>query len=335
MILSEKIIYLRKKSGWSQEELAEKLNISRQSVSKWESGASIPDIDKIIAMSGFFGVSTDYLLKDEIEREQPSETDDVYEESPTRSVSLEEANGFMNLTRKLSGRIAAAISLFILCPVPLILLAGLQEYGGLSMTENTAGGIGVAILLVMVAVGVAVVILSGMQLEKYEYISKEKLDLQYGVQGIVTKKKEDFAGTFRLCLVIGITLCILSVVPMMLSIAFFGENELAMIYSVAILLAVVAVGVFLIIRAGEIQGSFQKLLQEGEYTPDEKALEKKTSFFSGIYWCLVVAVFLAVSFRFDSWKTSWIIWPVAALLFVVINGIMKAVVRSRQEKQDR
>ena len=92
MILAEKVMALRKKNGWSQEELAEKLNISRQSVSKWESGASIPDIDKIIAMSGLFGVSTDYLLKDDVEKELPSETEDVYERRKERAVSLEEAN---------------------------------------------------------------------------------------------------------------------------------------------------------------------------------------------------------------------------------------------------
>ena len=67
MILSEKIIMLRKKYGWSQEELAERLDISRQSVSKWESGASIPDLERIVGMSQLFGVTTDYLLKDEME----------------------------------------------------------------------------------------------------------------------------------------------------------------------------------------------------------------------------------------------------------------------------
>ena len=61
MILAEKIMTLRKKNGWSQEELAEQMNVSRQSVSKWESGASIPDLERIIAMSKLFGVSTDYL----------------------------------------------------------------------------------------------------------------------------------------------------------------------------------------------------------------------------------------------------------------------------------
>ena len=63
MILAEKITALRKKNGWSQEELAMQLNVSRQSVSKWESEQSTPDLEKIIIMSDFFGVTTDYILK--------------------------------------------------------------------------------------------------------------------------------------------------------------------------------------------------------------------------------------------------------------------------------
>ena len=62
MILADKISELRKKNDWSQEELAGQLGVSRQSVSKWESAASIPDLDKILKMSELFGVSTDYLL---------------------------------------------------------------------------------------------------------------------------------------------------------------------------------------------------------------------------------------------------------------------------------
>ena len=64
MNLNQKITQLRNDNNWSQEELAEKLNVSRQSVSKWESGQAKPDLDKIIALSNIFDVSTDYLLKD-------------------------------------------------------------------------------------------------------------------------------------------------------------------------------------------------------------------------------------------------------------------------------
>lgn len=65
MILADKIMKLRKQNGWSQEELAMQLGVSRQSVSKWESGTSIPDLERIIKLSQIFGVSTDYLIKDE------------------------------------------------------------------------------------------------------------------------------------------------------------------------------------------------------------------------------------------------------------------------------
>ena len=64
MTFSDKLIALRRRAGWSQEELAERLNVSRQSVSKWESAQSMPDIDKIVQLSSLFGVTTDYLLKD-------------------------------------------------------------------------------------------------------------------------------------------------------------------------------------------------------------------------------------------------------------------------------
>ena len=67
MELSEKLYQLRKKSGLSQEKLAEQLDVSRQAISKWESGYSIPESDKLIAISKFFQVSLDYLVKDDIE----------------------------------------------------------------------------------------------------------------------------------------------------------------------------------------------------------------------------------------------------------------------------
>lgn len=68
MSLSEKLYTLRKKSGLSQEQLAEQLNVSRQAISKWESGASCPESDKLIAISNYFNVSLDYLMKEDNEQ---------------------------------------------------------------------------------------------------------------------------------------------------------------------------------------------------------------------------------------------------------------------------
>lgn len=76
MIRAEKILALRRNGGWSQEELADKLNVSRQSISKWEGAQSIPDINKILEVAKLFGVTTDRLLKDDVETASDTQEDD-------------------------------------------------------------------------------------------------------------------------------------------------------------------------------------------------------------------------------------------------------------------
>ncbi|MBQ4534781.1 MAG: helix-turn-helix transcriptional regulator, partial [Ruminococcus sp.] len=99
MIFADKLIDLRKKNGMSQEELAEKMNVSRQSVSKWEGAQSMPDLNKIVNISKIFGVTTDYLLNDEIDtpENQTIETADTSagDVKPLRKVSMEEASEFL------------------------------------------------------------------------------------------------------------------------------------------------------------------------------------------------------------------------------------------------
>ena len=77
MALSDKLYMLRKKSGLSQEQLAEQLSVSRQAISKWESGQSVPESEKLVAISNYFKVSLDYLLKDDNEYEQRSGTSET------------------------------------------------------------------------------------------------------------------------------------------------------------------------------------------------------------------------------------------------------------------
>ena len=125
MILAEKIMEERKKNGWSQEELAEKLSVSRQAVSKWESAQSIPDLQRVIQLSEIFGVSTDYLLKDECETPQPIEgVEPSDKDFPLKKVSVEDANDFMEVRKKNAPKIAAAVAACIVSPSVLIFLAG-------------------------------------------------------------------------------------------------------------------------------------------------------------------------------------------------------------------
>ncbi len=323
MILAEKIIALRKRMSWSQEELAEKLDVSRQSVSKWEVGATIPDLDKILKMSELFGVSTDYLLKDEIGESEIVGGRDVPE---GRVVSVEEANAYMDTAREVCSRIATAVSLFILSPVCLILIAALWED---SKWEDRMSIFGVVILLLVVASGVAICIFNGMKLEKYKYLEEEVFSLQYGVEGIVEKRKSDFEGKYRLSVVVGTILCIIGVIPLLLT-SIFTENQTALTGGVAILLILVAAAVHLFVRAGIVENSYDKLLQCGEYTVENKTVNKKVAFFPGAYWLIVTAGYLGYNFYTgNSWHRSWIVWPVAGVLFAAIYGIIREVAKRK------
>lgn len=118
MNISEKILKLRKEKGLSQEAFAEMLGVSRQSVSKWESNGALPDIDKIIAMSKLFGVSTDYLLKDEAEEvaEPLNKAEEVYEVQPQPETPKTDKK---KTTKKIVSIILAVIIVVSAITIPL------------------------------------------------------------------------------------------------------------------------------------------------------------------------------------------------------------------------
>lgn len=153
MILADKIIEERKKLGLSQEELAEKLSVSRQAVSKWESAQSIPDLQKIIMMSRLFSVSTDYLLKEDMEPEIIATVDSAIDRT-MRYVSMEEANAFMKMEEEQSKSVAFGVMLCILSPVLLIFLNGLAETYTGGILETIAGAIGLIQLFGFVTIAV-------------------------------------------------------------------------------------------------------------------------------------------------------------------------------------
>ncbi len=332
MILADKIMNLRKQQGMSQEELAHQLGISRQSVSKWESGASIPDLDKILKLSNLFGVSTDYLLKDELEELSYSETgstmDDDIDSENVKNVSVEEANAFMDLYERVSGKIATGVLLCILSPIVLIFFGGLSECAGMNAYEDVLAGIGVAVLLIIVAVAVGFFIMYGMQLDKYEYMEKEKISLQYGVQGIVEKRKEEYEDKFRRTIMIGTVLCIVGVIPLIVGGAL-NLPDIVLVILVDVLLLFVAIATYGFVAAGMIYSSYQMLLQQGDYDIRTKRGNKKAEAWAGAYWCLITAIYLGISFVTNAWDKTWIVWAVAGVLYGGLCCVMGALSKGK------
>ena len=311
MILAEKIMEERKKNGCSQEELAEKLSVSRQAVSKWESAQSIPDLQRVIQLSEIFGVSTDYLLKDECETPQPIE-----------GVEPSDKN---------APKIAAAVASCIVSPSVLIFLAGLSEAQIGNISEGVAASVGLVCLLGFVAAAVFTFISCGMQTKRFEFLENECFETAYGVEGLAKEKLKNYEGTFTRGIAVGVVLCIVAAIPLLVA-ACMDAPDVVCTSFVSLLLILVACGVYMIIRVGMIKGSYDILLQEGDYTISEKKLKKKSDAFSGAYWCIATAIYLGWSFWTMRWDFTWIIWPVAGVLFAAVSGIFRAVMQNEKKK---
>lgn len=319
MILADKIIEERKKNGWSQEELAEKLDVSRQSVSKWEGAQSTPDLQKILKMSELFGVSTDYLLKDDMENAEYVEASE--EEGSVRRLSMEEANAFLALNKKLAPRTALATALATLSPVCLIFMAGLTEYD--PNMENVAVSLGMIWLFAFIAAAVSIFIMNGMKMSKYEYLEKDIIETAYGVSGMVKDKKEKYAEKHIRNIIAGVVLCIIGVIAIF-QIPLLGETDFIGASMVCIMFLFEAAGAFFLVKTSCIQSGFDKLLQEDDYTPEKKK-DKVSGVISTVYWLLATAVFLVWSFITNSWEITWIVWAVAGVLYPAVLGIAKLI----------
>lgn len=328
MILADKIINERKKNGWSQEELAEQLSVSRQSISKWEGAQAIPDIQKIIKMAELFGVSTDYLLKDELEPEGmagSAGSSNAGEGSEgTIRVTMEEANEYLELEADLTPRRANLVSLCIFAPALLLFMIGMSELPGFPIPTAPMVAVGVISLLLMIAFAVFGFILDGAKLSRFEYLEKSPIETLYGVSGMVKEKKAATEQTDVIMIALGVILCILSVIPLLV-VSFLEVPDGYVILMVSVLLLFVCAGVNLFVRAGSRRDAYSKLLQEGDYSIREKKKSPLIGAISSVYWLIAVAIYLAWSFLTNDWGRTWMVWPIAGVAFGILITIVNAV----------
>ena len=366
MLLSEKIMSLRKRTGWSQEELAQQLGVSRQSVSKWESMASMPDIQKIMAMSELFGVSTDYLLKDELE-ELPataavavadstgtsasggiagadpsavlggSSTDNASTSktaAPKLSVSLDTATEYLDAIARTSRPTAGAITLFILGPALLVSLATYSEdalyFDPMRISPDAMGIAGVCLMMLFIAAGVGLLILQDMKLAKFKQLKEASLELQYGVEAAVRRRAESTESLRYMQQAAGVCLTILSAIPFLIA-SYYGTGlTFALGFFVAAIL--VSLGVYLLVYSGILRDGYRVLLQEGDFSHDEKSNKRDSKSaalkyrpIAKAYFGTIALLYVSHSFITKDWKSSWIIWPVSALLYHIIISILNAL----------
>ncbi len=322
MNLADKLIQLRKKNGWSQEELAEQMNVTRQSVSKWESGQAAPDLEKILKLSQLFGVSTDYLLKEELSE---SGNINTAREINVKKVSMKEAKDFLSVNRETSKSTAFAVFLCIISPICLMILAAVSENPLYGLSENGAAGIGMITLVALIAIAVAIFILNGSKTAAFKYLEKEMFETEYGVSEMVNEQRQQYKNKYTKSIITGVCICILSIIPIFIGVMINEDDDLFMVLMVSITLLIVGIGVFFLVLSSVVWSGFEKLLEQGDFSKEKKKNKTIMDNISGIWWLTVTAVYLIYSFVTKNWGYSWIIWVAAGVLYPVVAAIINSI----------
>ena len=283
-------------------------------------------------MSRLFGVTTDYLLKDEIETAEPTVTEDD-RRPPLRRVTIGEASDYLALRRAAAPRIALATMLCIFSPIALIAIAALSELSVsiFPIREDVAAGIGLCVLLVLVAVAVVLFMDCGNKAKEYDFLEKEPFETEYGVTGMVKERQKAFKPTYDRMNTIGTVLCVLSFVPLFAAMALMHE-DFFMTMAVCLLLAVVGVGVYFFVYGGTIYSSMEKLLEGGGYTRRVNSQKNITGPVSVIFWLVPTAIFMIFTLGpkgHGQRRNSCFIWAVAGVLYAAVLAGIK-LIRNRK-----
>ena len=316
MEFSEKVAALRRQKNWSQEELAEKLGVTRQSVSKWESAQSMPDLDKIVQLSELLGVSTDYLLKDAMDAPVPAAQ--VKAAAPARRVTREEAGRYLTLQAAATPRVSLGVALCVWSPIVLIGLPALGAICNFKIPDDTAAGFGLCVLLMMVDAAVALFLTSGAKLHAFEYLERESIDMDVDAQALAKQQEAAQAERCARLTIIGVVLCIVSAIPIFAVMCEQAPPDGHYTLAVCALLLLVGIACLLLVRAGMQRGAVDRLLEQGDYTRESKAKSRVVGAISAAYWLAVTAIFLFYTFGPNGNgqpQYSWFIWAVGGVLY--------------------
>lgn len=253
----------------------------------------------------------------------------AYEPS-ARRVSRQEAEEYMELSAKTSRWIAVGVMLCIWCPIPLIFLGGVDSYvKRLSELSIVAGGL--IPLFVMIGIAVALFIYNGMKMERFEYLKKERIQIDAVLEAELSETAEHEKASSTIRIIVGVLMCIFSVTPLLVA-GSLPEDTVMQVMALLLLLFVVGLAVALMIIGGTKMECIKVLKQEGDFAPGEKEGKKVVDVIAGIYWPIVTVIYLVWSILTMNWGFTWIIWPVAGILFGGIAAVCGAVGAVRKKE---
>ncbi|MBE6992794.1 MAG: helix-turn-helix transcriptional regulator [Ruminococcaceae bacterium] len=290
MTFADNLQRIRKNAGFTQEELAERMEVSRQAVSKWESGQTFPELDKLIRMAEMFNCSLDELVRGEDSAAAVSK------------ISAEEEAafaGYCGVKMKLARSITLGVFL-ILLGVTLIVLSDL----GTETTQIMA----TALLLLLIAAAVALFIVSGLAADNFKKKNPCITDL------FPAEEKSGFDKHFAFGIAGGVAMILIGIVILIfLDTVFFVAEAV----SACGMLVCINIGVCMIVYVAMIKDMYNvenyNKEQENSNGPD----------WSGAIMLIATAVFLACGFLFGLWHPAWVAFPIGGILCGVVDSLKK------------
>ena len=294
MGFSENLQILRKMKNMSQEQLAERLDVSRQAVSKWESGNGYPETEKLISICEIFDCSMDEIIKGKFSADVNGEK-----------------KGYEKLMSKFSKGIALAIGIILLGTTILLYFAGIP---GTEELKEKNEIMGVVILLLCVLIAVPIFIILGMQRE--EFIKKNpKLANIYSEE-----ENEKFNSKFQKSLAGSVALILLGTILLIFVSGMKLVDEESTI-PVVILMAFVTIAVPIIVYFGIQKDKYDIEKYNKENSEEYKKENSKVGKISGVIMLIATILFLISGLIYNMWYINWIVYPIGGIMCGIVGTI--------------
>ena len=282
MSLAENLQFLRAREGITQEQLAERMDVSRQSVSKWESGASFPEMDTLLKLCDMFHTDMDTLLRGSVEQ----------------SLS-EDAAGYDRFMTSYARKVAGSVSAIIAGAALMILLH-------LRIGDMLSG----AVFMLVVAIAAVVLVASGMEEDNFRK--------QYPVitDFYTEKQKADFHRRYIWYIAGGVGAILCGVVLMILAFSVIPEREPYESMAGALFASIVACAVFFLIYGGMLEDKYNipKYNRANNPSPEDKERRRRAVTACSFIMILATALFLFLGLSYDSWESAAVIYPVGGVI---------------------
>ena len=289
MNFGENLQTLRKQNNYSQEDLADKLQVSRQAVSKWESGTGFPETEKLISICDLFDCSMDELVKGKISIDSNSER--------------EAYDSFMNMFSK---SISLSIMLILIGTALLLTVLGFNE-------DNNMFGI--IVLLIFVIFAVPILIVRGIEMENFK-TKYPKLSNFYSQEEI-----DNYNNKFSKIIAFSISFILIGVVALMITLALKLFNE-GSTFPVSILMCFVTIAVPILVNAGIQKDKYDIEKYNKINSIVSKTEIDKVGKYCGVIMIITIIIYLLISFIFNIWEISWIAFPVGGMLCGIVSILL-------------